>query len=348
MTEPFRFENLGENEDKAIATSQNGREPTLGPGSTPEDVGSTHYSKDQRWLARFMKGTNKQAIFFVILTFLLLFLSITAMLVYLLWFRWIPPIASWAFIQNDFSAVGVGIWSAVKYILGSVGICLCALIPVIFFIAIISQYFPVLFSELPVISDEYIARKWKLDEEKAKEYENTIKKDADNLIMWVNYSRIELEQYYRIGLQQGTKSYKSSLIAMWTGFAIMIIGILLFFLPSLNLPIKISPNSNIQLLTIASGVIFELVAGLFLWVYQSSKNQLTYFYNRQVYIHNALFAYKISNTIQNGASSDLSKQHIIEKILEFGILSSPIKETPLPSAKRASTKVVSRSKTIDA
>lgn len=42
--------------------------------------------------------------------------------------------------------------------------------------------------------------------------------------------------------------------------------------------------------------------------------QLTYFYNRQIFIHNSLFAFRIAQSMKD---SDAAKKEIVDKILEF-------------------------------
>lgn len=74
-------------------------------------------------------------------------------------------------------------------------------------------------------------------------------------------------------------------------------------------------NGNFQPLVITSGIVLELISVIFLSIYKTSLGRLTYFYDRQVFIHNAMFAFKISKTMEE---QDVSKKLIVEKILDFG------------------------------
>ena len=104
---------------------------------------------------------------------------------------------------------------------------------------------------------------------------------------------------------------------MWIGFAIIIFGIVT---NTVDLsPYIIIKNPNVQVVTISSGIITEVISALFLFIYNSSKNQLTYFYNRQVFVHNALLAYNIAISMKD---PDNAKKLIIDKILEFGMSNS--------------------------
>ncbi|GGB23341.1 hypothetical protein GCM10011511_54000 [Puia dinghuensis] len=171
---------------------------------------------------------------------------------------------------------------------------------------------------------------------KRQEYEDILKKEeATGLITLVNFSKYELEQYYQIGLEQGKRSYKTSLVAMWIGFFILLLAIVLFTIPASGLFFNQGvPKTNVQILTLSSGIVSELIAGLFLWIYRSSKNQLTYFYNRQIFIHNSLLAYKIATTMDASGKMDAAKQVIIDKILAFGTVSSGIVPEGEPGESR--------------
>ena len=102
-------------------------------------------------------------------------------------------------------------------------------------------------------------------------------------------------------------------IAMWVGFVIIIFGIVSYILP-FSLVNEDLRGGNFQILTIGSGVVIELVSALFLFIFRSSTNQLTYFYNRQIFIHNALLSYKMATTMSD---PDTAKKMIIEKILDL-------------------------------
>jgi len=147
-------------------------------------------------------------------------------------------------------------------------------------------------------------------------YEDKLEKtDSELLIPLITYSKLELETYYKIGLNQTQKSYKYSNIAMWIGFLLIIFGIVIYIIPSNILNINNNEISEkVKLITIASGVVIELISALFLWIYKNSINQLNYFYSRQIFIHNSLFAFRIAQTMKE---SDEAKKEIVSKILDF-------------------------------
>ena len=158
----------------------------------------------------------------------------------------------------------------------------------------------------------------KLDEidKKRLTYEEKIEKtDSELLIPLITYSKLELETYYKLGLSQTQKSYKYSIIAMWVGFLLIIFGIVIYIIPSNILKIdNLEVSEKVKFITITSGVILELVSGLFLWIYKNSLTQLNYFYSRQIFIHNSLFAFRMAQTMKD---SDEAKKEIVSKILDF-------------------------------
>jgi hypothetical protein len=74
-----------------------------------------------------------------------------------------------------------------------------------------------------------------------------------------------------------------------------------------------SPSPDINVLVIAGGSITEIISALFLWVYRNSIGQLTYFYNRQMHLHNVLFCFRIAATMEK---PDDTKRLIVEKVME--------------------------------
>jgi hypothetical protein len=178
-------------------------------------------------------------------------------------------------------------------------------------------------------------------EKRQRQYEEDIKQnDSDGLIRLVNYSKTEMEKYYEMGLKQAKRSYNCSLTAMWLGFAIILFGLLS---SAIKLPGGETNKNQVQLLTVCSGIVVEAISALFLWIYKSSLNQLTYFYGKQVFLHNALIAYKISDTMED---KDKPKNLIVQKIFEFCMQFKPDaielpktagKKTTLSSKKKLST-----------
>lgn len=274
-----------------------------------EEALTTESEKEEKkiWLVEWLKYKNKSIR--LILLILLIILSIIAFLAigYFSILKWLPSLWSWGFEPTT--------WRSILSVFGAIYLIIFPFIPFLFSGDIISG----IFNLYAIEAEADFNSKLNEIEKKQLNYEKILEEnDTEGLIPLITYSRIELEQYHKIGLSQTQKSYRYSIIAMWIGFLIIAFGILTYIIPNKYINSELI-NRNFQFLTIASGIITELISALFLWIYKNSINRLTYFYNRQVFIHNALFAYKISNTMKE---SDEAKKIIVEKILEFGISSN--------------------------
>tara|TARA_R110001592_G_C12970460_1_gene733200 strand:+ start:64 stop:924 length:861 start_codon:yes stop_codon:yes gene_type:complete len=272
-----------------------------------ENTKEIEKKQKKNWLVEWVKYKNKP-LRLIILLLLIIFAGTTSFIIgYYSFLNWLPSLWNWGFDPLT--------WRSILSFFGAIYLILFPFLPIIIVENSISEIFKIYAIEA---ESEYIAKLNEI-EKKQSNYENILEKnDTEGLIPLITYSRIELEQYHRIGLNQTQKSYRYSIISMWIGFLIIAFGIITYIIPNKY----INPDligGNFQVLTIASGIITELISALFLWIYKSSISRLTYFYNRQVFIHNALFAYKISNTMKE---SDSAKKIIVEKILEFGIASN--------------------------
>ena len=147
--------------------------------------------------------------------------------------------------------------------------------------------------------------------EQASVEEELGKVDQSGLVLLLRYSRIQLEQYYAIGLTQTQHSFKYGVVAMWIGFLVIMfsIAITTLDLDKLGLPIR----NDSSYLAFISGVVIEVVSALFLWLYRRSIRQLTYFYDRQMYNHSVLMCFRIAVTMQ---SPENVKQLIVERVLD--------------------------------
>jgi hypothetical protein len=142
--------------------------------------------------------------------------------------------------------------------------------------------------------------------------------DLTGLTQLARYSRLQLEQYYDVGLRQTRQSFRYSVVAMWVGFVVMISGMLPIAVPSFQNGGKSESSFRISALVLAGGLVIELISALFLWVYRNSIAQLTYFYNRQIHLHNVLLCFRISANmkIDDEPKSLEAKSLIIQKVLE--------------------------------
>ncbi|MCO5266082.1 MAG: hypothetical protein M9948_09435 [Lentimicrobium sp.] len=261
----------------------------------------------KEWLLEWVKFQNSKVRMTVIISLILLLIITTAVAVYYCIFIWLPMLWNWGFDPPT--------WRGIFSVLGAIYLFIGPFIPFFLIGDIISGIFKLYATDA---EKEFSSRINEINE-KQSNYESILgETDTEGLIPLVTFSRIELEQYYKIGLTQTQRSYQYSILAMWFGFFIIAFGILSYIVPATFIN-KDFVSGNLQILTIGSGIITELVSALFLWIYKSSINRLTYFYNRQVFIHNTLLAFKISGSMKD---ADKARMLIVEKILEFGLNAS--------------------------
>ncbi|HSI77619.1 MAG TPA: hypothetical protein VK957_17100 [Lunatimonas sp.] len=270
---------------------------------------ATGKSKKKNWLVASLRNKSERYRISVLITLIVIGIASTILLAYYCYFVWLPAIWNWGFAPISW-------WRAIFAVIGAIYLILGPFLPYIALEGTLSGIGG-LYSE--EASNKFEAQIHEI-EVKQSGYEEILKeKDTEGLIPLVTYSRLELEQYYKIGLSQSQRSFQFSMIAMWLGFLIIAFGIVSYIVPASFINRDLV-EGNFQILTISSGIVMEVIAALFLGIYRNSMNRSTYFYNRQVFIHNALLAYKIANSMKE---PDLSKQLIIEKILEFGISANP-------------------------
>lgn len=251
------------------------------------------------WLRYKSKFVRFVASFTLILTFLSLIVFIsyyyfTKILPYF-WYWGFDPF-NWKFILSFFAIL----FSFAFYAM-----------PIALFFSFFQDLMSIYASEAEI---EFNKKIKEFEDKQIKYQEKLENSDELFLIPLVTFSRIELEQYYKIGVSQTQKSYNYSILSMWIGFFIIILGVLLFYFP-IKIGNTFFTDGNVKILVLISGVITELISVMFLWIYKNSVRNLTYFYNRQIFIHNTLLAYKISSSME---SSDDAKKIIVQKILDFG------------------------------
>jgi len=226
-------------------------------------------------------------------------------LAWICWVLWMPSLWHWSF--DSFS------W---RTLVGGIGV---------FYLAITPAFSAALFNGLLEFWQEFgslneqvrSARKAQQEIEK-----RLLEDDEQNLVMIVGYSRQMLSEYYGIAMSQAQRSFRYCLIAMWLGFFVLLAGVLdsLFGLSQLlntatsETPLAQSDGVDPNTVVLLTGVVLEFIAAAFLWVYRFSIQQQTYYYQRQLKLHNVLLAHRISSAMGDG--KDESVKLVIEKLLE--------------------------------
>jgi hypothetical protein len=255
--------------------------------------------------ATWLKYTNKWLRLIMIILATVLFLTVIISASYFFCYFLLVKLWNWGFTDGGF-------WSGFAAIYG---VLMLIMVP----IALLGGFFSWIEEVFEIYANDAQKEFQKKLDEINKErltYEDKLEKtDSELLIPLITYSKLELETYYKLGLNQTQKSYKYSILAMWIGFLLIVFGIVIYMIPSNILKIdNLEISEKIKFITIASGVVLELISGLFLWIYKNSITQLNYFYSRQIFIHNSLFAFRVAQTMKD---SDEAKKEIVSKILDF-------------------------------
>lgn len=176
--------------------------------------------------------------------------------------------------------------------------------------------------------DEYGSARRELTDARQQqgEIENELDtEDPQYPLKLISYSRFMLKEYYIMAMRQAQRSYRYCLIAMWLGFIVLLAGVADYFIPlrallasSFNLTATpqsstgsgLTPNEFVLI----TGVVLEFIAAAFLWVYRFSIKQQTYYYRRQLKLHNMLLAKHVGEGMQEG--KDAAFKLIVQSLLE--------------------------------
>ncbi len=236
-------------------------------------------------------------------------LLVTGVLAWLLWFELLLDLWAWGY--DEFTWRSLVAWLPAFYL---------AIIPV-FGLLLIPMLIDFWQEYGSVSKQVQSARK---AQEKLEE--QLLRNDPQKLILIIGYSRQMLSEYYGIAMSQAQRSFRYCLIAMWLGFFILIAGVADHFLPlgqilstSLGLELQfeaanrgasLTPNE----LVLVTGVVIEFIAAAFLWVYRFSIQQQTFYYQRQLRLHNALLAHRVAEGMT--VSKDDAIKLVVERLLQ--------------------------------
>ncbi|SOU86775.1 membrane hypothetical protein [Tenacibaculum dicentrarchi] len=223
----------------------------------------------------WLKYTNKWLRFVMIILSTVLFLTVIISASYFFCYYLLVKLWNWVFTDGGF-------WSGFTAIYGALMLIVVPLALLGAFFGWIEDIFEIYANDA---QKEFQKKLDEIDKERLTYEDKLEKTDSELLIPLITYSKLELETYYKLGLSQTQKSYKYSILAMWIGFLLIIFGIIIYMIPSNILKIdNIEVSEKIKFITIASGIVLELISGLFLWIYKNSITQLNYFYSRQIFI----------------------------------------------------------------
>lgn len=273
------------------------------PIETTVDILSDDRESVARSIGRTIASGGKEGILFAGLL-VSLTCALFLVLAYFMWLKWVPQLWSWGFSDP-------GIHTAVAVI----GLIYLAIIP---FMTIF------IFPNGLAFWNEYQSAQKELGETREKQTQLQDQLDVNDPqypVKLVSYSRFMLKEYYIMAMKQAQRSFKYCLIAMWLGFAVLLVGVADYFMPmqsilasTLNFETTRDTAFSAQSFVLITGVVLEFISVAFLWVYRFSIKQQTYYYRRQLKLHNVLIAKNVTESMETGKDAALTT--IITNLLE--------------------------------
>lgn len=142
-----------------------------------------------------------------------------------------------------------------------------------------------------------------------KKFKNLLNENDNDVLMLMYKNVAELREYYVINKQQARNSYSASLIMCFLGFILFSSGVAYSVY---------DPTNNIIQYSTFGGVIIELIAGLFFWLYSKSIKQINLFHSSLQNTEKFLTAIQLVEKISEG-KRDEAYINIINKIIERDI-----------------------------
>lgn len=157
-------------------------------------------------------------------------------------------------------------------------ILLMVLVSVLAFVIMINQY--------RVNNKISMLNKEEMDKE-IEEIKKLASEDKLNAIELTLRNISELRQYYRISVNQANHTFFATLTISILGFAMYVIGIIFVTLA----------NRDAVIISLISGTVVEIIAGLFFWLHSQSLNQLNLYHQRLSYSEKYLIVLEIIDLI---------------------------------------------------
>ncbi|PFK77402.1 hypothetical protein COJ21_09780 [Priestia megaterium] len=98
-------------------------------------------------------------------------------------------------------------------------------------------------------------------------------------------------EYYTINKSQARSSFSISVFAIVAGLITILVGIWLFYF-------KTNPSLEVTIITTASGVLLEVIGGLYFHIYNKSINQLNFFYEKLERMQDTMLSIELCNDIK--------------------------------------------------
>lgn len=179
---------------------------------------------------------------------------------------------------------------------------------------IIFSIFTTVFSaSLLTLVQRFLEKKKTIAEEKEIKYEVekvfvSFEEDKNDVLRLMIKNVAELREYYVMNKQQARNSFSAALFISILGFFLFASGIIIFYI----VPEKaeIIPYSTI------GGIIVEIIAGLFFWLYSKAIKQINIFHTSLQSTEKFLTAIQLVDKVSLEKKDEIYKD-IITKIVSF-------------------------------
>ena len=127
----------------------------------------------------------------------------------------------------------------------------------------------------------------------------------------VNINIENLSEYYSLVKKHTQKSFILSCIASVSGFVLIVLGLVFQYINS--------EYENISYLVTSSGILVELVSGLFFYLYNKTVRQLKDYHDSLLEVQNILLSFKLIEETEQASE----RLPLITKMIEFLVSKRP-------------------------
>ncbi|MBU5213064.1 TRADD-N-associated membrane domain-containing protein [Heyndrickxia oleronia] len=174
-----------------------------------------------------------------------------------------------------------------------------------------------LISAILGFSDEYVSVKnpFEIELRKLSKEREELKKKAhseepkleNNVFNTIQLNLNQTTEYYTINKSQARKSFATSVTAIVAGLITVLMGIWLIYFKG---------NITTSIVSIASGVLLEVIGGMYFHIYNKSLEQLNYFYEKLEKMQDTMVAIELTNSINDERKKIEMQEKVIINLIE--------------------------------
>lgn len=211
----------------------------------------------------------------------------------------------------SFYVVNISVLSSdVKFIMLAI-VALCLFLVVELFSLIVKR-------EKETIADQYrkdiadrLANELKSSDTKNREVEGEKQEDeagkTSYFIELVSINLTNLREYYLLVKKQTSNSFTISLIACIAGFVLIAMPMVISYF---------SPEAaDISNISTFSGIVAEIISGLFFYLYSKTVAQLKTYHNSLLDVQNILLSFKLVDSIKDESQKQITINNMITSLL---------------------------------